>query len=105
MTAREILEAMPAKVDKAALTDLSTCFHFKLEGEGGGEMTLAVEDGAVAFHDSFVGEPKCTVKATTDNFVKLVNGELNPMMALLTGKLKIDNQGEMLKYAKLFGLM
>ena len=35
----------------------------------------------------------------------LLNKDVNPMMALLTGKLKISNQGEMLKYAKIFGLM
>jgi hypothetical protein len=27
------------------------------------------------------------------------------MMAMMTGKLKISNPGEMLKYAKMFGLM
>ena len=50
-------------------------------------------------------EPKCVVRATGDNFVGLASGDLNPMMAVLTGKVKITNQGEMLKYAKIFGLM
>jgi len=27
------------------------------------------------------------------------------MLAVLTGKVKISNQGEMMKYAKIFGLM
>jgi len=36
---------------------------------------------------------------------KILKGELNPMMALLTGKLKISNQAEMLKFAKALGWM
>ncbi|MBK8429598.1 MAG: hypothetical protein IPL27_28240 [Lewinellaceae bacterium] len=35
----------------------------------------------------------------------MLSGDLNPMMAMMTGKLKISNPGEMLKYAKMFGLM
>jgi len=45
------------------------------------------------------------VSGSDQNFMGIVTGKLNPMMAILTGKVKISNQGEMLKYAKMFGLM
>jgi putative sterol carrier protein len=105
MTAREILEALPGKVAPEAIEGLETNFHFDLEGDGGGELTVSVAEGKVTVEEGLSGDPKCTVRAKAENFVKLAKGDLNPMMAILMGKVKISNQGEMIKYAKIFGLM
>lgn len=105
MTSREYLNALPSKVSPDAIEGLETIFHFDLEGEGGGKFTVRVADGKVDVSDGLNGEPKCVVRANEETFNKLISGDLNPMMAVLTGKVKISNQGEMLRYAKLFGLM
>jgi len=105
MTSREFLYELPAKVDPAAIDGLETIFHFDLEGEKGGQYTISVADQKVTVSDGLTGEAKCVVRSTGDTFIKLATGELNPMIAILTGKVKISNQGEMLRYAKLFGLM
>ena len=105
MTAKEFLEGLPSKVNKEALEGLETLFHFDLEGDGGGQMTLSVKDGELTAEEGLNGEPRCTVKAKASDFVSVATGNLNPMMAVLTGKLKMSNQGEMIKYAKIFGLM
>jgi len=103
MNTRELLYALPAKVSPAAIEGLETVFHFDIEG--GGQYTISVDNGKIKVEDGLVGEPKCVVRASDANFINLVTGELNPMMALLTGKVKISNQSEMIKYAKIFGLM
>ena len=107
MTAKEFITGLPAKVNKDALEGMSTVFHFKLDGEGedGGDYTVVVADGDLKVEDGLVGDPKCTVKAKGKNVVGVVTGEINPMMAVLMGKIKVDNQGELIKYAKIFGLM
>lgn len=105
MTAREFLEGLPEKVKKEALEGQETRFHFDLDGDGGGQVTLAIQDGELTAVEGLQGDPRCTVRANADDFLKVVKGDLNPMMAVLSGKLKISNQGEMLKYAKMFGLM
>lgn len=105
MTTREMLYGLPAKVNPAAIEGLETLFHFDIDGPEGGQFTIAVSDGKVNVTDGLTGDPKCVVKSSDKNFVNLISGELNPMMAVLTGKVKISNQGEMLKYAKIFGLM
>ena len=105
MTSRDFLYALPPKVLPAAVEGLDTVFHFDLEGDGGGQYTITVADQKVIVSDGLQGDPKCVVRATGENFIKLATGELNPMMAILTGKVKISNQGEMLRYAKIFGLM
>lgn len=104
-TAKDFIANLPSKVNKAALEGQETVFHFDLSGENGGQYTLSLKDGELNYHEGLEGDAKCTVKASDENFLKLVTGKLNPMVAIMTGKVKISNQGEMLKYAKLFGLM
>ncbi len=105
MTSREFLFALPSKVSPTAIEGLETVFHFDLEGDNGGQFTIHVADQKVTVAEGLIDEPKCVVRASGNNFVGLASGDLNPMMAVLTGKVKITNQGEMLKYAKIFGLM
>jgi putative sterol carrier protein len=104
MDATDFLMSLPEKVNKAALEGHNTRFHFVLK-DTGKEVTLAIADGEITAEEGLVGEAKCVVKSTEENLMKLVNKDLNPMMALLTGKLKISNQSEMVKYAKILGLM
>ena len=48
-------------------------------------------------------EPRMSVATSSQDFVKLVRGELNPMMAAMTGKLRISgDMGFALKLTKLF---
>ncbi len=105
MTSKEFIYGLPAKVPAKAIEGLETTFHFDLDGENGGQYTIAIADQKIEVTDGLNGAPSCVVKTSAENFVNLAKGDLNPMMAMLTGKLKISNQGEMLKYAKLFGLM
>ncbi|TLV00884.1 SCP2 sterol-binding domain-containing protein [Dyadobacter luticola] len=46
----------------------------------------------------------CTFEISTKNALKLLDGDLNAMMALMTGKLKIDgDMGVAMKIAETFG--
>ncbi|MEO7176494.1 MAG: SCP2 sterol-binding domain-containing protein [Saprospiraceae bacterium] len=104
-TAAEFIQELPSKINPAAVEGLETCFHFDIAGEDGGEFTLNLANNELTVSPGFIGEPKCTVKASSENLMKVIKGETNPLMAIMMGKLKISNQGEMLKYAKIFGLM
>lgn len=105
MTAKDFLMALPNKVSKDAIEGMETLFHFDLDGDDGGQYTLELKDGGLNVIEGLEGDAKCAIRAKAENFVKLAKGDINPMMAILTGKVKISNQGEMLKYAKIFGLL
>jgi putative sterol carrier protein len=105
MNAIEYIKGLEDKIDPAVTEGLETRFHFILSGEGGGDLTVEVDDGTVNVKDGLQGEPKCVVKTKASTFEKLLKKEINPMMAVMTGKVKISNQSELLKYAKVFGLM
>lgn len=101
--AKEFLFNLPNKANPAALEGLTTLFHFDIADSG--QYSVKLDDGKLSVAEGFEGEPSCTVKTSAESLGKLVSGDLNPMMAMMTGKLKISNPGEMLKYAKIFGLM
>jgi putative sterol carrier protein len=102
MTAQDFLAGLPAKISPDALTGIETTFH--LDG-GDIQKTLTIAGGKLDIQDGLVGEPKCAVSAKSETLMKLVKGEENPMMAVMMGKVKVSNPGELLKYAKLFGIM
>lgn len=77
----------------------------------GYKVKFALDDGDVLLLDGTVtpptlseedGEADCTIMSSTDNAVKLINGDLNPMLAYTMGKLKIDGSvGVALKMASM----
>lgn len=105
VSAREFILGIPAHVKTEWLSGIDTNFHFDIDGDGGGQFSVIVKDDQVQVFERFEGQPKCVVTAKEKNFLALLRGEMNPMMAVFTGKLKISNTGEIMKYAKLFGIM
>lgn len=100
---KKFLHELPAKVSQEAIEGLSTLFHFDIDGSG--QYTVKLDDGKLDVSEGLNGDAACKVTASADTISKLLSKDLNPMMAMMTGKLKISNPGEMLKYAKMFGLM
>lgn len=102
MTAKDFLMGLPEKINKENHTDISTVLHFELADEA---YTVNIVNGQAECVEGLEGEPEVSMKAKPDDFVKMVTGELNPMTAMMFGKLKITNPGAMMKYAKMLGLM
>lgn len=100
---KKFLFDLPAKANPDALEGQSALFHFDVADAG--QFTVNLSDGKLDVAEGLHGEPSCKVTTTAQSFSDLISGKLNPMMAMMTGKLKISNPGEMLKYAKMFGLM
>lgn len=62
---------------------------FDVGGADGGVWTVTVDDGDIAVEEGETGTADVTVKATSDDLLALVKGELNPMAAFMTGRLKV----------------
>ncbi len=75
---------------------------FDIKGSEGGVWTASLkpEYTGITRND---GESDCTVTATDSDFIKLVNGDIGPERAILTGKVKLSgNVGIAMKLANLF---
>lgn len=102
---KDFLNQLPGKVAKEAISDIRTVLHFDISGDSGGLYTLKIDQGNIEINEGLIGEAKSTIRTSDKVFNDLVNKETNPMMALMTGKLKVSNPGEIMKYVKLLGLM
>ncbi|MCC7466542.1 MAG: SCP2 sterol-binding domain-containing protein [Saprospiraceae bacterium] len=103
MDIKQFLFSLPEKVAPEAVEGLSTLFHFDIADAG--MFTVKLDNGKFEVSEGLAGDPVCKVTTSADVLEKLLSKDLNPMMAMMTGKLKISNVSEMLKYAKMFGLM
>lgn len=98
-----LINSLPAMVDAEEIKDLNGRIQFSLSGGGGGEWDVVLDDGKVSVSQGVMSQPQLTVKTSTENAEKLLKGNLNPMMAVMTGKVKIA--GDMALGMKLIGLL
>lgn len=105
MDITEFIKSIPAKIDANTIAGINTVFHFDMGDTDDLKYTVKVEDGKASVENGLNGESKCTVKASKETLTKLINKELNPMTAMMMGKIKVSNIGELMKYAKTFGII
>jgi len=99
----ELMKSLPMMVDAEEAKGLNGRVQFSLSGEGGGEWGVVLDDGKVSISEGAMTQPQLTVKTSTENAEKLLHGKLDPMMAFMTGKIKIA--GDMALGMKLIGLL
>lgn len=101
MTAKEIVMGLPSRFKGDSSTE-DGLFHFKLDGEGGGEFTVNVEGGECTVEEGLSGEADCVISSSASDFEDAELGRVNRQMAVMMGKIKISNLGAMLKFLSLF---
>ena len=79
---------LPEKAD-----GVNAIIQFDLSGDNGGQFFLDIKEGAIEAHDGATDNPNMTLKAAADDYFAVASGEMNPMQAFMSGKIKI--QGDM----------
>jgi putative sterol carrier protein len=80
MSLQSIADGMKSKV-------ASSGFDRSVKFDTGGDGVLVIKNGEVSTADS---DADCTIKISLDDFESLVAGDLNPTMAFMTGKIKVE---------------
>ncbi|BDG01564.1 SCP2 sterol-binding domain-containing protein [Anaeromyxobacter oryzae] len=88
---RHIPSKFQAKPD--VLGKINAIYQFNISGPGGGSWSVDCTAPGGKISAGSTTNAKCTVAATDTDFLNIVNGKLNPQMAFMSGKLKI--QGDM----------
>ncbi len=104
-TAADIMDNMASRfnADKAGDTNLSIVFD--LSGDDGGQWTTSVSGGGVSVAKEVGDSPNATVKMDAGDFVDMSTGKLNPMMAFMSGKIKVDGDlNSVMKFQSLLGM-
>jgi putative sterol carrier protein len=102
---QEVFDAMPAHFKPEEAGDMNATVQFDLSGEGGGQWHARLADGKLTVEPGTAAQPNITIITSADNFLALVNGELKPMPAFMTGKVKVKgNVSLLMKMQSLFSL-
>jgi putative sterol carrier protein len=84
-------ERLASKPDVVA--KIGSVYQFNISGPGGGQWSVDCTQPGGKVSSGQTAAAKCTVSCTDADFLNIVNGKLNPQMAFMSGKLKI--QGDM----------
>ena len=100
-----IFDSMTERFQADKAGDLDMTVQFELSGDGGGQWYVGIKDGAMAVNKGSVEAPSATLKMNADDFAKMSRGDLNPMMAFMSGKIKVDGDlNSVMKFQNLVGL-
>jgi len=93
---KEVFERhMPArlKAKPDVVAKINAVYQFNISGPSGGSWSVDCTAPGGAIAEGTSASARCTVAMTDADFINVVNGKLNPQMAFMSGKLKI--QGDM----------
>ncbi len=101
----DVLTSYPDRFNADKAQDMDDRVHMNLTGANARDVTLYVHHGELTVEDGApAADPTLTLTADADNWLAVENGELNPMMAMMSGKVKM--KGSMpfaMKFMGLFG--
>lgn len=90
---QEIVEVqLPKKIqaNPEAAAKIGALVHLDLSGSEGGQWTVDLTKRDDPVSRGLRGQPKMTVRAEDQFFLKLVQGKADPQLAVFTGKLKLE---------------
>lgn len=102
-TPAEILSKLPQNVDISKLAGINASVVFDLTGDKGGQWTVAVADGKINVSEGAQADPTATIKMADTDYTAMMSGQLNPMMAFMSGKIKVE--GDLNAVMKLQSIM
>lgn len=108
MTAQDIIESqMPIAIQKrpTLVAEINQVIHWNILGEQGGQWTMDLTRNEDCIENGLNGKAALKITITDSDFVLLRQGQLNGMMAVMTGKLKFEpmNLSLAMKVAQLMG--
>lgn len=102
MTIDDYFGKLKEKLSPEDLEGLDTQINFDLKERN---LFLTIKDNDIEVSEGSSENAEVSIKAKESDLLSVINGDTNPMMAMMMGKLKISNPTAMMKYAKLLGLM
>jgi hypothetical protein len=98
-----IFHYMPLIFCSAKGADVTATYQFTMEGEGGGQWSLAIGAGRADAEDGEAAKHDIEIKTKPELWIDLTSGELNPALAIMTRKVKIGgNAGLAMKLSEYF---
>ena len=98
-----IFPEMVAQFKPEKAEGVNAAIQFDLAGDNGGLYWLRIADQTATTGEGKVEDPKMTIKGDADDYVAMAQGELNPMQAFMSGRIKIQgDMGLAMKFINMF---
>jgi putative sterol carrier protein len=98
---REFFESLAERANGSHSADFDASYVFVVDGAG--TWTVVVADGKVSVTEGDHGS-ECTFSTSEKTFLRIVDGQQNPLTAYMTGKLKVRGDvGAAMKLKDLLG--
>lgn len=104
MTYNEIFDSAKEMLFSGSTDGFNGNFAIQINiiGEGAGAFYVAYKNNKLSVEPYQYNDRDASMTATAENFIKILEGKLNPVVAFTTGKLKIDgNISKTLEYQKM----
>jgi putative sterol carrier protein len=99
----EAVEMMMGRFNPSAASGLNAVYQVNLTGPESSSHYLEIKDGGLTGGEGTHDSPSITINMSSNDFVSMTNGQLNPTMAYMSGKLKISgDMGLAMKMQSLF---
>ena len=103
LTVDGIFSLMPELFLPEKAQGLTVSVYYQVTGEGGGDYTCLIENGAFTLKREPKADATSTVVIAAEDWIALNEGKLDPMQAFMTGKLKgTGDLGLLQKFPKFF---
>ena len=103
MSVAEILKGMPERLNVEKAKGLNVIVGWSLSGDDPSDYTVSIADGKATIIDGISDDAAATLSMDSDTFIGLQSGQVNPMTAFMTGKIKIEgDMGSVMKMQGIF---
>jgi putative sterol carrier protein len=90
LTISDLMEKMPGAFIPEKAQGVDAIVHFKFTGTEAGEWNAAIKDGKVEVAQGIPPKPaNMTLTADSNDYIKIITGELDGMQAFMQGKIKL----------------
>jgi putative sterol carrier protein len=102
-TVLETLQGMATTFNPEMAKGMNAVVQVNASGEGGGNYSMHIANGALEVKEAVAEAPNVTINVASKDWVDIVNGQLDPTKAFMTGKLKIAGDlGLMMRFQRIF---
>src|SRR5262245_51783479 len=90
LTISQLMEKMPGAFIPEKGQGVDAVIHFKFTGSEAGDWNVAIKDGKVdVAQGAPAKQPNMTLTADSNEYIKIITGELDGMQAFMQGKIKL----------------
>lgn len=105
MDAKESSLQLINRFDASKAKGVNAIIQIKATGEGNNTHAIIIKDGKAEVVDGLVDNPNATIDVSAQDWVAINNGDLDPTMAFMSGKLRVGgDMGLMMRFQTIFGV-